>query len=222
MKKIMVIAPHPDDETLGCGGTILKHKDQGDEVHWLIITSMEDIPEIAQETIKTRRKEIKDVSRAYDLDSVSELNLETAALDQYPLKKIISEIYSIFETIKPEVIYLPFQFDPHSDHRIVYEASIAASKSFRSPFIKKVRVYQTLSETEFSAEIEGDAFKPNLFIDISNYMEKKIEIMKLYVSEFHPHPFPRSEKSLIAQATLCGSTANCRYAEAFITIKEIE
>tara|TARA_B100000029_G_C17306295_1_gene862637 strand:+ start:207 stop:875 length:669 start_codon:yes stop_codon:yes gene_type:complete len=221
MRKVMVVAPHPDDETLGCGGTLLKHRSNGDEIHWLIITSIEDLSSVDESIKEKRRNEIEEVAKKYKFTSLNELNYETASLDRQPLKEIISSIFSVFQKVKPDIIYIPYMFDPHSDHRIIYDASIAASKSFRSPFISSIRVYQTLSETEFSAEMGEGGFKPSLFIDITNWMEKKLEIMRLYESEFGNHPFPRSEKNIIAQATLCGSSANCEYAEGFIVVREI-
>jgi len=106
----------------------------------------------------------------------------------------------------------------HSDHRKIFEAAYSCTKSFRYPFIKKIYMIETLSETEFAPSTKED---PNVFVDISKYMDKKIEIMKVFESEIGVHPFPRSERNLRALGTLRGATAGCEYAESFVLLKEI-
>ena len=110
--------------------------------------------------------------------------------------------------------------DIHTDHQVIADTAMACFKSFRYPYINKVRSYETISETEFTIK-ENTVFQPNLWIDISNFLEEKIEIMKLYESEIGDPPFPRSVENIKALATLRGSTINVKYAEAFITLKEI-
>jgi N-acetylglucosamine malate deacetylase 1 len=222
MKKIMVIAPHPDDETLGCGGSLLKHIDNGDQVFWLIATTNKDMKDITSEQVDSRKEEINHVAKEYNFTDVFQLDLPSTLLDTIPMLEIISSIGEILTSIKPEIIYIPYRYDAHSDHKVIFDCSIACTKPFRYPFLKTVRVYQTLSETEFSLTPEQKAFKPNLFIDISNYLERKIEIMNLYSGEILSHPFPRSHESIRAQSTLNGSIANCKYAESFITLRDIE
>ena len=222
MKRILIIAPHPDDETLGCGGAILKHIDEGHKVDWLIATTNKSSPNITNEEIIKREKEIEEVSSRYSFAGVHNLELPTTLLDSIPKKEIIDSLSSVINKVKPEIIYIPNRLDAHSDHQIIHDCSIACTKPFRYPFIKTVRVYQTLSETGFNLRLESLGFKPNLLIDISNYLDKKIDIMNLYVGETSKHPFPRSEDSIRAQGILLGSMANCEYAEGFITLREIQ
>jgi LmbE family N-acetylglucosaminyl deacetylase len=124
--------------------------------------------------------------------------------------------------VQPNIIYLPFKGDVHSDHRKIFEASYSCTKSFRYPFIKKIYMMETLSETEFATSTKEDCFIPNVLVDISGHMEKKIEIMKIFKSEIAPHPFPRSERNLRALATFRGAAAGCDYAESFVLLKEIQ
>ena len=222
MKRILIIAPHPDDETLGCGGAILKHIDEGHKVDWLIATTNKSSPNITNEEIIKREKEIEEVSSRYSFAGVYNLELPATLLDSIPKKEIIDSLSSVINKVKPEIIYIPNRLDAHSDHQIIHDCSIACTKPFRYPFIKIVRVYQTLSETGFNLRLESLGFKPNLLIDISNYLDKKIDIMNLYVGETSKHPFPRSEDSIRAQGILLGSMANCEYAEGFITLREIQ
>lgn len=219
MKNILVVAPHPDDETLGCGGTLLKHKKEKDQIHWLIMTKID--PKISEEKVKIRNKEINKVRSLYKFKSVIEGNFITARMDTYAKIDIIEFISNSINKIKPDIIYMPFYDDAHSDHKIINESVISACKSFRKPFIKSIRVYETLSETEFNINPTSMSFKPNLYIDIDKYLEKKIKIMKVYRSEFLPHPFPRSEKGIKSLAYFRGSFVNLNAAEAFIILKEI-
>lgn len=115
---------------------------------------------------------------------------------------------------------LPNRNDVHCDHAQIFDASVACTKSFRYPFVKKVCVYETLSETEFGMRTDDPGFKPNMWVDISNHLNQKIEIMKIFESEIGDHPFPRSIKNIEALASFRGATVNCEYAESFICLKE--
>lgn len=215
--KVLIIAVHPDDETLGCGGTLLKHKANGDEVHWLICTTIDQ----SHSYYEQREKELRLVSDAYGFDGVHNLRLKTMQVDEYSMSELIGAISKVIGEVKPNIIYLPFKGDVHSDHRKIFEASYSCTKSFRYPFVKKIYMIETLSETEFAPSTKEDSFIPNVFVDISEHMEKKIEIMKMFESEIAPHPFPRSERNLRALATFRGATAGCDYAESFVLLKEI-
>lgn len=215
--KILIIAVHPDDETLGCGGTLLKHKAYGDDAHWLICTTIDQ----SHSYYEQREKELQLVSDAYGFDGVHNLRLKTMQVDEYSMSELIGKISNVINELKPNIIYLPFKGDVHSDHRKIFEASYSCTKSFRYPFVKKIYMIETLSETEFSPSTKEDSFIPNVFVDISEHMEKKIEIMKMFESEIAPHPFPRSERNLRALATFRGATAGCDYAESFVLLKEI-
>ncbi len=222
MNKVLVVAVHPDDETLGCGGTLLKHKDNGDEIHWLIATDIRESEGYDKQTVKTREDEIIKVERLFDFNSVNRLGLPTTKIDEYSMGELISKISSVFNKVKPNIIYLPFKGDVHSDHKYIFDAAYSCSKSFRYPFIKKIYMMEVLSETEFSVSTKEDSFIPNVFVDISNYMDRKIETMKIYESEMDIHPFPRSERNIRALATYRGAASNCNYAESFMLLKEIK
>lgn len=216
-QKVLVIAPHPDDETLGCGGTLLKHQAQGNEIHWLICTAMDE----SHSYFKTREQEIKEVASIYQFTSVHNLKLKTAHADEYTMSELVSSISNIINTVKPNILYLPFCHDVHSDHRKLFEAAYSCTKTFRYPFIQKIYMMEILSETEFSP-VSSSPFTPNVFVDITEYMQQKIEVMNLYKSEIQAHPFPRSIGNIQALATLRGATAGCQYAESFMLLKEIQ
>ncbi len=142
-------------------------------------------------------------------------------IDKYDTSYLVNKISEIFNQIKPDTIYLPFKSDVHSDHRCLFNAAFSCTKSFRYPFIERVYMMEILSETDFAPSTKEDSFIPNVFIDISNYIDNKIEIMKVYKSEIGDHPFPRSERNIKALATFRGASSNCNYAESFMLLKEI-
>jgi len=216
--KVLVLAVHPDDETLGCGGTLLKHKDDNDEIHLLIATSFDK----NHDSYQKREKEIKEVSNQYGFNSVQNLRLKTMRLDDYSMSELIEKISNLIHDIKPNIFYLPFIYDIHSDHRKIFEAAFSCTKSFRYPFLKKIYMMETLSETEFAPSLTQNSFCPNVFVDITKYIEKKIEIMNFYQSEIGKHPFPRSEKNIKALATFRGASCGSEYAESFMLLKEIK
>ena len=206
---------------MGCGGTLLRHSAEGDEIHWLIMTTITEHVGFSKEMVDKRKKEIEVVAKKYDFTSYHQSHFITATLDRVSKNDLIDEISFVFKKLTPDTIYVPYYNDIHSDHGIVFDAVAACTKSFRYPFIRKVRVYETLSETEFCLSGAGCGFVPNLWIDISSYLEEKIEIMRLYIDEVGKHPFPRSEKNIVALATLRGATAGVEAAESFISLKEI-
>ncbi|MFA6761007.1 MAG: PIG-L family deacetylase [Sulfuricurvum sp.] len=195
----------------------MKHKASGDEIHWLICTTIDE----SHSYYKTREKEIEKVSKLYDFDSVHNLRLKTMQVDEYTMSELIGKISAVISEVKPSIIYLPFKGDVHSDHRKIFEVSFSCTKSFRYPFVKKIYMMETLSETEFAPSMVADSFVPNVFVDISDRMDKKLEIMQVFASEIADHPFPRSLRNIEALATYRGASCGCKYAESFVLIKEI-
>ncbi|OGQ07190.1 MAG: GlcNAc-PI de-N-acetylase [Deltaproteobacteria bacterium RIFCSPLOWO2_12_FULL_40_28] len=221
-KKILVVAPHPDDETLGVGGSLFGHKNQGHSIHWLIMSEATKEVGFSDDFIRQRKTEIKQVSLLYGFASTTELPFLATRLDTYPMGKMIEEVSKVFRKIEPEIIYLPHYGDVHSDHRITHQVVAACCKPFRFPFIKKVLAYETLSETDAALpSVNGSVFLPNVFVDISKTLEKKIEALTLYKSELAAHPFPRSHESVKALARLRGAASNLAFAEAFMLLREI-
>jgi N-acetylglucosamine malate deacetylase 1 len=216
--KVLVLAVHPDDETLGCGGTLLKHKDNNDQIHLLIATSIDE----THDYYEKREREIEQISKLYGFKSVNNLRLKTMRVDEYSMSELVVKISNLINSIKPNIIYLPFLHDVHSDHRKIFEAAFSCTKSFRYPFLKKIYMMETLSETEFVPNLIHYSFCPNVFVDITKYIDKKIEIMNVYQSEIDKHPFPRSKKNIKALATYRGASCGSEYAESFMLLKEIK
>lgn len=220
-RKVLVVAVHPDDETLGCGGTLIKHQHNGDSINWLIITGITTENGYDAKWVQSRAEEIDQVARKYNFDKVIQLNLPPMQLDTIPKSDFISKISAVFKEMEPEVIYLQHYGDAHSDHKFAFDAIYSCTKSFRFPFVKEVYTMETLSETEFSAPSIANAFIPNTYVDISSFIDQKIEIMQVFSFELGEHPFPRSRQNIKALATYRGSQCNAKYAEAFCCLKRI-
>ena len=218
---ILVVSVHPDDETLGCGGTILKHKKLKDNIFWMIVTSPTRDSGYSQDFITERKDQINRVEKAYGFNNTFQLNFPTTRLHSIDFTDIIKKMARLIEKIKPEVIYSVNRSDIHTDHQITAKALASCTKAFRAPSIKKILMYECLSETEFAPALPENVFIPNIYSDISEFLEEKIQIMGIYQSEIHPSPMPRSFDSLRALARYRGTTICTKYAEAFMLIKEI-
>lgn len=219
MYKIAVVAPHPDDETFGCGGSILKHKKDGDEVHWIIVTTMTPEAGFSDKENKARAKEIDQINRFYEFQAVYPCGFPATKLDTLPVSKIVKAIKSIFQEIQPDVVYLPNKSDIHTDHQITFNAVASCVKWFRCPSIKRVLAYETLSETDFSLNLDRP-FTPNYFVNIEKHLNRKIKAAAMYRTELAEFPFPRSIQALRSLAHLRGVASGYRAAEAFELLRE--
>lgn len=226
-KKVIIIAVHPDDETLGAGGTLLKHQANGDEIHCIFCTDIFESEGFSKEQINTREQEIQEICKSYNFASIHRLGLKTTKVDEYNTSYLVSLFSQIFTKIKPNILYLPFAYDVHSDHRIIFQAAFSCTKSFRYPSIEKILMMETLSESEFAPTLPNQSFTPNVFVDISAFFEKKCKIMKIYQSELGKSPFPRSIENIKALATFRACTMGGKetvdtklYAESFMLLKE--
>ncbi len=215
MKKILIFAVHPDDETLGCGGTLLKHKQAGNQVYWIILTKANQKITNIQDIEQVQVKYIETVARRYNFDGYHQFDFLTTELDKYPTGEIIRQISIEINKIRPDYIYLNHNSDVHSDHKIAFDAVYSCTKNFRYPHINRIYLYETLSETEFAPALGNNLFVPNVFSDITLYLDEKIKIMQLFTTEQMNEPYPRAISSIEALARYRGSRIGVKYAEAF-------
>lgn len=219
--RTLVIAPHPDDELLGCGGTLLRRCAEGGTVGWLLMTSITEKGGWSPQRIDQRSIEIERVREGLTIaqEHLYQLGFTTTDLDQIPMNSIVSRLSHVFKDFQPEEVFLPHSGDVHSDHRITFEAACACTKWFRYPSVKRVLTYETLSETDAGLD-QSRHFHPTLFVDISEHLDQKIELMRIYESEIGVYPFPRSEIAIEALARFRGAQAGFMAAEAFVVLKE--
>ena len=219
--KVMVIAVHPDDETLGCGGTLLRLAEMGKELASVIVTTTQNSTILSKEYTEKRRGEIELVKNKYGFAKKYQLPFEAGMLEETPKIDVVKAINEAVRDFQPDTIFLPFPWDIHKEHQVTFEAALACTKVFRNPFIKRVILMETPSETDFVPANVVQSFTPNLFVDITNQLEKKLEVMQIFDSEVLPHPFPRSLESIRALAVYRGGQAGCGAVESFMMIKEI-
>nr|WP_242519205.1 PIG-L deacetylase family protein [Halochromatium roseum] len=217
----MVIAPHPDDELLGCGGTLLRRSAEGGTVGWLLMTAITEQGGWSPERIDERAGEIERVREGLGVATQHHYSLgfPTAELDQVPMSTLVARVSEVVRDFQPEEVLLPHPGDAHSDHRSTFEAASACTKWFRYPSVQRVLTYETLSETDAGLD-PFRAFQPTVFVDISAYLEKKRALMRVYASEMGAFPFPRSDEALHALARVRGAQVGFEAAEAFRLLRE--
>lgn len=222
MSNILVISVHPDDETLGCGGTMLKHRDRGDTLYWLIVTQAHE-PQWPKVVIERKAAEVQRVAEAYGVVRYIRLGFPTIRLDTIPQADLINSIRETVTQVTPQVVYLVHNGDVHTDHHAVFLAALSVLKPFymAQHGVQRVLSYETLSSTEAAPPHHTSAFIPDVYSDITPYMDRKIEIMALYESETQPDPMPRGPSAIRALARYRGATIGVEYAEAFKLIREI-
>ncbi len=217
---ILIVSPHPDDETLGAGGTLIKMKKKGRKIFWLNVTDVTEELGWSKDFIEHRKEQIKAVKEFYGFDGFYNLAFPATKLSQIDEGVVIGSIKKVYDEVKPEWIIIPGQYDAHSDHRVVYNCCMAAAKAFRAPYIKRITTMEIVSETDNG--FQETKFYPNMFVDISNEIEDKIKAVQIYDTEIEGEPFPRSMGNIKALAQIRGASCNCLYAESFQIIKVIE
>ena len=221
-QRILIFSTHPDDETLGCGGTILRHAQNGDELYWLIVTVPHE-PQWSAEVRERKAREIERVAKAYGVKKTYKLGFPTAKLETVPQGDLINAIREVIEEVKPEIVYMIHGGDVHTDHQAAFRAAMSVIKPFYMHRfgIRRVLSYETISSTDAAPPQLNVAFVPHCLVDITPYLEKKLEIMSLYETETHPDPMPRGSSAIRALARTRGATVNVEYAEAFMLIREV-
>jgi LmbE family N-acetylglucosaminyl deacetylase len=222
MLSVLAIAPHPDDETFGCGGTLLNHIQTGHAVHWLIGTRGWE-PLYTPEVIRQQQEQVQAVSTAYPFASTTNLGFETTRLDVVPMNDLIDAMRRRISEVRPSIVYLPNPIDAHTDHRLVFHAAMSVMKPFYMARlgIRRILACEIPSETD-SGSSTAPPFNPQVFSDISKTLERKLEIVKLFETELHAEPLPRSLTSVRALARTRGATIGVDYAESFTLIREIQ
>ena len=227
MKKIMAIVAHPDDEIIGVGGTLARHVANGDNVFVLILGEGKSsrLKEYKSLNNETKNVVLKETKKALSIIGIKEykcLEFPDNRFDTLPLLDIIKTVSGYIKINEPEIIYTHHFGDLNIDHRITFESVITSSRTIESPFVKEIYLFETLSSTEMSGSVPQRYFIPNYFIKINDYLEKKLEAMKAYVSEVREFPHPRSIEAIKYNALLWGSKNNTTAVEAFYCFRKID
>ena len=221
---VLVIAAHPDDETLGCGATIARLTREGHDVYIAILgegvtsrySQREEADRAIVEALHARSREVAQLLGAKDLFMYS---LPDNRFDTVPLLDIIKIIEDLVARLNPQVVYTQHGGDLNIDHATLYRATLTATRPLSGTAVKELYAYEVASSSEWAFQQFAPTFQPNVFVDISDTLEKKIEAMEIYESEARAFPHPRSPQALRAIAQRWGSVAGLQAAECFQLVR---
>ena len=219
-KRVMVIAPHPDDETLGVGGTIAKYSAQCAEVFVLIVSG--HLPPLYSR--EDYNKTVFEAKSAFELLDVAQsefLEIPATMIDDQPRHEVNGEISRAVNDFGPHIVFCPYP-DRHVDHRLVFDSVMVATRPVGvGRNIEIVATYETLSETHWNAPHIEPNFTPNWVVDISNHIEKKLDALRCYKSQISDFPGPRSIEAVEALAKFRGTQAGFGYGEGFHIVRMV-
>ena len=218
--RVLVIAPHPDDEIIGVGGTIAKRVNNGDEVYVCVVTKGQE-PMFKKEFIEQGRTECREADARLGVAETIFLDFPAVMLETVPRHELNGKISNLIQQLKPEEVFIPHRGDMQLDHRMVVDAVMVAVRPRGDFFPKRVYAYETLSETGWNIPNTVNEFIPTVYEDVSEFMDIKLKAMQVFESQLGTFPEARSIGVIEALARFRGATVNVRAAEAFCLIREI-
>ncbi len=223
-KNILVVASHPDDEVLGCGGTLYNLKKKGAKISVLFLSDGESSrkhPKI-NKLILERKKQATEAARILGVQKIFFGNFPDNSMDSVPLLKIIQFIEKHIKKIKPDTIFTHFESDLNVDHQITSKAVITACRPIKNQTVKSILFFEILSSSEWNISIKNKSFKPNYFVNISKSIKFKLKALKQYKREMRTWPHPRSIEGVKLLSKTRGSSVGLSNAEAFILGRYVE
>ncbi|MBI2636136.1 PIG-L family deacetylase [Candidatus Peregrinibacteria bacterium] len=224
---VLIVAAHPDDEVLGCGGTIARLAAEGNRVSILIlgegVSSRHENPTDADPALlKKLHAQAESVGKFLGAQDVSLTKLPDNRFDTVPLLDIIKIVETKIETIKPAIVYTQHGGDLNIDHALTFRAVLTATRPMKGGCVKRVLGFEASSSSEWAFQKFSPVFRANAFMDIGATLDKKIKAMSMYDGEERPFPHPRSPEAIRAKALACGSVAGLSAAEAFEIIRDMQ
>lgn len=218
--RVLVMAPHPDDEVIGVGGTIAKRVNAGDDVYVCVVTKGQE-PMFSKEFVEQGRKECREADAKLGVAETIFLDFPAVMLETVSRHELNGKISDLIQTLNPEEIYIPHRGDMQLDHQMVVDSVMVAVRPRGKYYPKRVYAYETLSETGWNIPNTVNEFIPTVYEDISPFIDKKIEAMRIFESQLAQFPAARSLDAIEALAKFRGATVNVEAAEAFNLIREI-
>jgi LmbE family N-acetylglucosaminyl deacetylase len=219
MKKILIIAPHMDDEVLGCGGSIAKHQHISDGITVIFVAHRVYNHHFDERLSNIEKSHALRAKIVLGYNDAIFLDLPDERLDA-SVQEIIIPLEKHIQEIKPEIVYIPFRGDNNQDHRAVFDAARVALRPVAAPFVCDVYMYEIPSSTDQSPPLQESAYLPNYYVDVSGFLEKKLEAYNCYETEKRGYPHPRSEQALRVLAQKRGTEIGFNYAEAFMILRK--
>ncbi len=221
MNRVLVFAPHPDDEILGCGGTMLKHIEAGNEVYVCIVTKGV-LPLFPPEAVEKTRMETRECHKMLGIKKTFFLDFPAVMIEKENRYEVNGKVLEVVMEVKPDEVYIPHWGDMQKDHQIVADACMVALRPKYEHRVKRVYGYETMSETAWNAPSVQNEFIPNVFVDITDTLDSKIEALGFFKSQLSPFPDARSLEAIEALAKYRGALMHVRAAEAFMLIREMK
>jgi len=226
VNKILAICAHPDDEVLGCGGTLLKHKSRKDQINLLFVFEGSSRGNTKSKknillNLKKRENSALKVAKYLKAKSIKFLNNENLNSDSRLKIKITNEITKHINKIRPSIIYTHSPKDLNIDHRNCFESVLISTRTSQNNKLKKIVSFEIPSSTEWSFNSFG-TFKANYFVDIEKFIKDKLKLLKMYSYELKSFPYPRSKENIISQSKYAGSYVGFKHAEKFEIIKFLD
>ncbi|KRB28397.1 GlcNAc-PI de-N-acetylase [Mesorhizobium sp. Root695] len=218
--RLLVIAPHPDDEVLGCGGTIARVAAEGGEVHVAVVTRGCP-PAFTEDMTERVRCEAKRAHACLGVRQTHWLDLPAAQISQTPHSTVNATLQALLQEVKPDTLLIPFVGDVHMDHQLIFLSSLVAARPTQSHYARTIMAYETVSETNWNAPYVTPSFVPNVFLDIEATLERKLEAASMFGSQMKNFPHERSIETLRALAIVRGTAVHLRAAEAFVLLRNV-
>ncbi|WP_061935037.1 PIG-L deacetylase family protein [Aureimonas sp. AU22] len=218
--RVLVVAPHPDDEVLGCGGTIARLGDEGCEVHVAVVTRG-SLPEYDEATVARIRAEARASHAHLGVTQTHWLDQPAAKLGETPHSTLNGALQGIVREVRPDTLFIPFVGDVHLDHQLIFLSSLVAARPHQHEYPRRILAYETVSETNWNAPYVTPGFLPQVFVDIQNTLERKLEAMAMFASQVRPFPHERSIDALRALALVRGTRIHRSAAEAFVLVRDV-
>lgn len=221
--KVLVIAAHPDDEVLGCGGTIARLTDQGHTVHVAILGQgaasrfAPGSPQAAAEVAALQDRS-REAARILGVAQVHHFGLPDNRFDSLDLLDVVQPLERLAEELGPEVVYTQHGGDLNVDHAVTFRATLTAFRPLTGNPVRELLAYEVASSTEWAFGQFAPAFAPDTFVDVSAFLDRAVAALAAYGSELRAFPHPRSERAIRAQAQWRGATVGMAAAEAFATV----
>jgi len=218
-KNVLVVAAHPDDEVLGCGGTIARHSAEGDQVSVVFMADGVTARKGADEQAgKVRNEAMLKASEILGVQNTYSLGFPDNRMDSIPLLDVVQSLETLLESLKPEVIYTHHSTDLNIDHRITYQAVLTACRPVPGQVVREIYSFEVLSATDWS----GQPFSPNVFVDISPYLDVKLAAVQAYEVEMRAEPHTRSMANVRRLAEMRGAGVGLWAAEGFCLVRNVK